>query len=272
MNDYAKQMETELESLRRDEQDSQHFSNPMQSLYQQDGDENIAKWQLDLSEDLDRIYHLLQGHSLGSDEKGNIIYVEPKDYNQKPFNEYGVQQIMNILSFYLNRNTILSNYKDDVINKKVYNFGVELTDLIHNKYQDMMTTISVEDVLRELTGTEPVRLPDGRYVARVDKFYENGVLKIKIIYYDDMIMEYIHEVLRNSIAEKIKLYPMIVRALVDTVHSAYLRAYNGGERDSLRKSMNLSANLDNSNNMPGMNGSYQQPKQRKWYNPMSWSG
>jgi len=38
----------------------------------------------------------------------------------------------------------------------------------------------------------------------------------------------------NSL-EKRKLYPIICRELVDVVHSSYLRALHGGERESLRE-------------------------------------
>jgi hypothetical protein len=40
--------------------------------------------------------------------------------------------------------------------------------------------------------------------------------------------------------EKRKLYPIIVRELVDIVHSAYLRALNGGERESLHEQRTVS--------------------------------
>jgi hypothetical protein len=174
--------------------------------------DNMLKWQLDLSEDLDRIYHLLHGHRIHIDNAGNITYKEPDNINEKPFNEHGVQLIMNVLSFYLNRNTILSNYDDKTIKLKVYDFGIELTDLIFTKYQEMgMDT-----------------------------------------------------------QNKRKLYPMICRELIDTVHSAYMRAFNGGERSSLRKTMHYSQ-VDNGQPMgiPQTTNGGQQKKSR-WYNPTSW--
>lgn len=211
--DYYDQMQTEQQQMLEGIGETPQFSNANNSVYSGIHEDNIIKWQLDFSEDLDRIYHLLKGSQIEIDSNGNVNYVEPKHDKDKPFNEHGVQLIMNVVSFYLNRNTILSNYDEKVINWKVLDFGHELSDLIFNKYQEM------------------------------------GM--------DDK--------------EKQKLYPMIVREIVDTVHSAYLRAFNGGERTSLRKTMHVSQ-------MDGMNQqqSYAMPQQvnqkkAKWYNPTTWA-
>lgn len=175
VDDYVKELEAAYagEKARGDQLQQQ----AQMSMYGSStpNDENLIRWQLDLKEDLDRIYHLLKGHEIRHDGD-QIIYVEPTDPKLRPFNEFGVQLLMNIMSFYLNRNTLLSNYDSDTIDWKVLDFGYEITDLIHNRYQEMgMDT-----------------------------------------------------------AEKIKMYPMMIRELVDTVHSAYLRALRGGERESLR--------------------------------------
>ena len=206
--EYLEQIEAELQAA---QMQNRKLTNAQLSLFGTPSDENLIKWQLDLREDLDRIYHLLKGHVLKEDEKGNIIYVEQEDDNLKPFNETGVQLIMNVMSFYLNRNTILSNYDSETINWKVHDFGVELIDLIFNKYEEMgMDT-----------------------------------------------------------EEKMKMYPMIVKELVDSIHSAYLRAYNGGERDSLRTARTVTQSMTPSSlqNMPMVG---QQQKPFKIYNPLTW--
>jgi len=170
---YIRDMEDRLEE---EKNRSRQLQKGQISMFENPNEDNLIRWQLDLKEDLDRIYHLLRGDIISEDEEGNIIYTEAKDDKSKPFNEFGVQLIMNIMSFYLNRNTILSNYKEEVIDWKVLDFGRTISDLIFNRYQEMgMDT-----------------------------------------------------------PEKMKMYPMIILELVDTVHSAYLRAFHGGERESLR--------------------------------------
>lgn len=161
----------------------QSAANP--SFYNSIADQNLVQWQLDLKEDMDRIYHLLKGSELVKNEDGDMVYIDPKDEKLSIFNNLGVKLIMNILSFYLNRNTLLSNYDLDTINWKVLDFGRRLNNLIYCKYQEM------------------------------------GL----------------------NTPEKMKLYPMIVQEIIDTIHSAYLRALKGGERESLRKAMHITESM-----------------------------
>lgn len=143
--------------------------------------DNLIKWQLELDSILERVEHMLRGDKPRF-INGNLIFVPATDDKEKILNDFGVGEVMRILSMYLNRNTILSNYDEETINYKVFDFGHEIADLFFLKYEDM------------------------------------GL---------------------NTL-EKRKLYPMIIRELVDTVHSAYLRALHGGERQSLHESRNVS--------------------------------
>ncbi len=212
--EYIKQMEEEYEALREQNKNLAKGVQGTMSMFQTEQEENLIRWQLDLKEDLDRIYHLLRGDVIKEDEDGNIVYQEQEDDGLKPFNEFGVQLIMNIMAFYLNRNTILSNYSEEVINWKIYDFGTTLADLIFNRYEEMgMDT---------------------------DK--------------------------------KIKMYPMIIKELVDSIHSAYLRAYHGGERESLRTARTVTQSEPMMRNQIGGLGGFPQTglpsiKKKKWYNP-----
>lgn len=143
-------------------------------------DENLVKWQLELDNILERIDHLLRGHKLTTQD-GNLVWTDPKDPKEAIFNEYGVNEILRILSLYLNRNTILSNFTEEQVELKVYDFGNEVADLILNKYEDMGLTTT-----------------------------------------DKMVM-----------------FPMIVRELIDIIHAAYLRGLKGGERESLREARSV---------------------------------
>lgn len=143
--------------------------------------ENLIQWQLELDTILERIEHMLRGDK-PTYVQGSLIWKSPEKKNKGIFNEEGVNEIMRVLSMYLNRNTILSNYDEDTINEKMFDLGNELADLIFLKYE----AFGLNDI------------------------------------------------------EKRKLYPIIVRQLVDIVHSSYLRALHGGERESLRETRQVS--------------------------------
>ena len=210
--DYIRELETQLE-----EQNgiNKKLHSAQMSLFGTANDENLIKWQLDLREDLERIYHLLRGDEIKEDEKGNTFYVPPQNDESKPFNEFGVQVIMNIMSFYLNRNTILSNYDTETINWKVYDFGLELSDLIFNRYEEMMMTTTFEKEFKRIYSRNLIEYKNSSYGILVKV---NG--KKKMVPISEKMVAIVNKRLDEHLLGKMKMYPMIVRELVDSVHSA----------------------------------------------------
>jgi len=209
---YIRGLEDELrsEKMRGDQLANSHPN----ALFNAADNENLITWQLELDNILERIDHLLRGHSLKFDKAGNLNWEEPKDKSLVVFNEYGVQEILRILSMYLNRNTILSNYNEETINWKIFDIGQEITDLIYMKYEKMG--------------------------------------------------------LDNK--DKIKLYPIIVRQLVDTIHSAYLRSLNGGERESLRTARTVTQTEPLNQQMPMNPMGGNSVKSFSFFKPSTWTG
>ena len=65
---------------------------------------NMASEQLDLSQELQRIEHLLRGHIIKTGENGMPYWDETITEDcPPPLNEYGVRTIMKTISFYLNK-------------------------------------------------------------------------------------------------------------------------------------------------------------------------
>jgi len=132
--------------------------------YNSSQEQNLVQWQLDLTEEFSKIEHRLKGEiEFVNKETGESDWKTNPDPEAKPFNNFGTQLIMSILSFYLNRNTILSNYAEDMINWKVKDFGERVADLIFNKYDSMMVTIDIEKEMEKITGHKIVKLKTGEY-------------------------------------------------------------------------------------------------------------
>ena len=171
---------------------------------------NLIQWQLELDSILERIEHMLRGDK-PKYKDGSLIWSPAEKDHEKIFNEEGVAEIMRILTNYVNRNTILSNYKEDQINDKMFDLGIELADLIYLKYEDF------------------------------------GL---------------------DTLAKR-KLYGMILREIVDIVHSAYNRALNGGDRESLREARDVHQ-IDNTMGGGVVVNTGQPQRQRSALNPMKY--
>lgn len=201
-------MDQEQDDIDEEEAEQYEQQHPiMGSHFTQAPDENLLRWQLEVDDILSRIDRMLRGTKVRFKQDGSIVYEEATNPNEQTMNEYGVNEILRVVSMYLNRNTFLSNYDDDMINWKMYDFGWELNDLIYLKYREM------------------------------------GL----------------------DTKEKKKLYPMIWRTIMDTVHSAYLRALHGEERRSLHEVRRI-----NQHEHIGMqnNGMMTPSKERSLLNPM----
>lgn len=98
-------------------------------------DESLIKWQLELNDILEKAEHILKG-DVPKFDQGHIIW----DVNPNPelntLNKTGVQEAMKVLSMYVNRNTILSDYTNEEINIKVFDFSRAINNLFFLRYED----------------------------------------------------------------------------------------------------------------------------------------
>ena len=89
--------------------------------------DDVARWQLELNDILEKAEHVLKGDEVTFDQ-GNTIWTKRKDPDKNTLNDYGVQLIMKCLAMYINRNTILSDFTEEEVRYKTLDFGNKLND------------------------------------------------------------------------------------------------------------------------------------------------
>jgi hypothetical protein len=211
---------------------------------------SIVEWQLDLSKELELIYHQLRGHIIVRDEDGKEDWDDPKkkvlakivedengikywintklssviktikkdtetiydydegrelyedivdshlefvehetmeviDYDQKLLNEKGAQEIEKIIRNYLNKNLLLSNFKEEMIRERVGEFAHRLRRFIYLNYEEFgldtyykqkhfeMLTMNIVDIIeaaynRALNGEERESLTTVRQIVQTE--------------------------------------------------------------------------------------------------------
>lgn len=268
--------------------------------------DNIAKWQIELDSLLERVERVLKGDK-PKVINGNVIWTDATG-NQRIFTDYGVEEALRVLSMYVNKNTILSNYDEPTINNKVYDFGVEVSDLIYMKQYEFFYALSFEECFKNLykvefedyikefikinfeksckiiLGYEDVEFQkDGQVVVLVNTGQQlskqilsketvsiiNSHTRKTFFNSNHPIVENVYKEIEKQYLEKRKLYPMIVRYLVDIVHSTYLRALGGKERDSLRQMISVSQN-DTLGGGISINNNLPQQKSKSMLKPWTW--
>lgn len=98
--------------------------------------DDIARWQLELNDILEKAEHVLKGDIVVF-ENGQLLWKDNPKPEENTLNKHGVQLCMKLLSMYVNRNTILADYTDEEIRYKVLDFGKRFNDLIFLKYDEM---------------------------------------------------------------------------------------------------------------------------------------
>lgn len=129
---YIQKLENEIQSQ---EVQKTQMNQHMATMFNKDDNANLVKWQLDIAEELERIEHLLKKHIPEIDNNGVVRWKEPENDEDKLFNEYGVQEILNILSWYLTKNIILSYFDEEEVGIRMKQFAFYLTDFIFINYE-----------------------------------------------------------------------------------------------------------------------------------------
>jgi len=132
---YVQQLE---EELKQTQQERHNIAKAQLGMYEQSSPEdNIVKWQLNLEEEKERIYHLLKGHRKSIDAKGNEIWINAETSDSVLLNDYGVDYIMGLLESFLNRNIILSNFEDTRVEEICLDLANQMIEDIYNDYERM---------------------------------------------------------------------------------------------------------------------------------------
>lgn len=178
-----------------------------------DADSEMAKLQLDCDKIVDQAYHLLSGHILIKDSKGGDKWIEPDDDRLKTLSKNGVYMIMNQLKFYINPNTLLSNFSKEEVDAIVLNFGNIVNDLLFNKAEFFYYHPSPETLYSKF---HPIVKQEGLDISDQDLY--------------DKCVQWSYQELQS----KFRHHEAIVWQLTDMVYCTYRRAMNGEERRGLR--------------------------------------
>jgi len=256
MEDGILQQLTEEIERARLESNKDSLARQQQEVFMQKEDVSMVKEQLDLTDQLTRMDYLLKGYSLQPDKQGNLVWSAPTDSSMEVFSDYGIQLIMNTVSFYLNKNTLLSNYKEEEIKQKMLEFTKELIWAIFMNYEKVFKYPSVKECIDHMKRRLKRRAEVTAYAHKLKGIEadEDAIYKLKVIEIEDKIEEEIEKIRQNLIKEKLKRFPLLCRVIQDTVHSTYQRAWNGQERASIRQHMTISETKGNVTAQPPKSG------------------
>jgi len=238
------------------------ISNSNQAMAMQEAERSMAKDQLDLTEELERIEHLLRGHVIKYDKEGNRKWTPPEDNDMVVLSEYGIHLILNTITWYINKNTLLSYYDEETILTKMEDFACDLADTIFMEYEKIFQYPTLDDCKKVFNERIKYKLDIRMFageVAGIDVNKEEEKQKI-LNTLEGTIEKEMDKIKQQIIKDKLKRFLIIMRAIQDSVHSTYLRALKGMERKTLREHINITETSG---------GNHPQQQSSGW-SPLNW--
>ena len=210
--------------------------------YLEEKEKGIIDIQLEVDSIKSDIYHLIRQDIQKTKMDGTQEWKELKDNKQRILSDWGVDRIMQIIHFYINKNTLLSNFSEEQINRLMLRFIRELNDLILLKYQVIFREPTFEEckkiILDKLDNRQKMRI---FAMEIIEKKADKEEIKKELLYELEKTIDKEMEKTRNEQRkEKLRDYGLIIAQLEIMVYSTLNRAFRGEERGSLRRHMNVS--------------------------------
>ena len=212
-----------------------------QQYYLEEKERGLAEVQLEVDSIKEDIFHLLQ-QDVYKTHNGKTDWISLEDLKQRTLSDWGVDRIMQIIHFYVNKNTLLSNFSAEQIDRIMLRFMSELNDLVLLKYQNLFRHLTFEEckevILERIENKKKLRMFAYEIIG---KDFNEKEIKTKLLHeIEKNIEEEIQKVRNEKLKEKIREYGSLISQLEIIVFATLNRAWKGEERGSIRRHTNIS--------------------------------
>lgn len=208
-----------------------------QQLLMQEQERGLAEEQLDVEDIIQRIHNLLLGKEYKDLGDGNYQWIDPKDNSVRILSDWGIQRFMQIVRFHINKNTLLSNFAIEDINRMMFDITTELNDLVLLKYQQLFREATFEECRKIIEHKLAEKQKTKEWAREVLglKVDKEQIRKDLILEMEFRIEKEIDKVRSEKLKEKIKEYGMLLWEVEFQIYSSLNRALGGKERETLRR-------------------------------------
>ena len=98
-------------------------------------DDNFLHHQLSTDEMLEKLEHFYRGDFQGTDKDGDIVWKKQTNKDLVTFNDFGVTSLMEVVTKYIDKNTILSYYTSERIYEIMADIGEDLVLFLLCNYE-----------------------------------------------------------------------------------------------------------------------------------------
>ena len=215
--------------------------------YQQEQETNLAEAQLECETTLTRLYHQLRQDFITLNNQESITWNEIKDQKKRRLTDDGVNRIMELMSFYVNKENLLSNFNEEQINGIMLRFRLAFSANILMRYKLYFRQPTFEECkaifLLRIEDKRKLKLFAGEMAGvKLDsKEIEENLLKE----YENRIEQELAKIKEEKKKEMLSEFEMLFEQLSQLVFATLNRAWKGEERGSIRRHTNISEVIGN---------------------------
>lgn len=221
---------------------TQKAANEAAQYYLEEKEKGIVDIQLEVDSIKSDIYHLLKQDKLILNDETQKIDWEKIQPIERTLTDWGVERIMQIIHFYINKNTLLTNFDEKQIREIMHTFMTEINDFVLLKYEHLFREPTFEEckkiILDKVEGKKKMRMLTLEILGReVDEKKISMDLMREMEHTLEKEMEKIKVQTRK---EKIRDYALLIAQLEIIVYATLNRAWKGEERGSIRRHTQIS--------------------------------
>lgn len=210
-------------------------------FYMQEQEKGLSDTQLDVDSIKSEIYHLLKQDKF-IEKDGKFAWIPITSENERTFTDRGVDKLMQIIHFYINKNNLLSNFDEPTIKRIMNKFIKEVNDLILLEYEIIFREPTFEQckeiIQKKIDDKIKIRMFSLEILGK--KGDEQEIKSVLLNEIERTLEREIHNIRKDQRKQKIKDYGITIAQLEIIVLATLNRAYRGEERGSLRRHMTVS--------------------------------
>lgn len=210
--------------------------------YLEEKEKGIVDIQLEVDSIKSDIYHLLKQDILKMNGDSLRSEWEPIGMKERTLTDWGVERIMQTIHFYINKNTLLTNFNEEQIRSIMLTFMQETNDLVLLKYQNLFREPTFEECkeMMEEKVADKKKMKVFTLELLGKDVDEIQITKDLMTELEKTLEKEMEKIKTEKRKEKIRDYGLLVAQLEIIVFATLNRAWKGEERGSIRRHTQIS--------------------------------
>ena len=224
--------------------------------YVEEKEKGIVDIQLEVDSIKADIYHLLKQDRLILDKATGQTDWKEVPEKDRSLTDWGVERLMQTIHFYINKNTLLTNFDEKQIRQIMYTFMKEINDLVLLKYEYLFRDPTFEECQAIIKDKVNNKKKMQMFTLEIlGKAVDEKQITADLMREMEGILETeMNKVKLEKRKEKIREYGLLIAQLEVIVYATLNRAFRGEERGSIRRHTQISELIGGRSPLPQKSG------------------